>query len=67
VAEQRHGAWYERQGAPEEVLQIGSLERPEPGPGQVRVRVRMPLDRVADAHTAVEQGSIIGNVVLQNV
>jgi NADPH2:quinone reductase len=32
-------AWYERQGAPEDVLQIGSLERPEPGAGEVLVRV----------------------------
>jgi NADPH2:quinone reductase len=32
-------AWYERQGAPEEVLQIGLVERPEPGRGEVLVRV----------------------------
>jgi NADPH2:quinone reductase len=31
--------WYERQGAPEEVLEVGTLERPEPGPGEVRVRI----------------------------
>jgi len=31
--------WYERQGAPDEVLQVGSRERPEPGPGEVRVRI----------------------------
>jgi NADPH2:quinone reductase len=31
--------WYERQGVPEEVLQVGTLERPEPGPGEVRVRI----------------------------
>jgi NADPH:quinone reductase len=29
--------WYERQGAPEDVLQIGT--QPEPGPGEVLVRV----------------------------
>jgi NADPH:quinone reductase len=31
--------WYERQGLAEEVLQVGTLERPEPGPGEVRVRI----------------------------
>ncbi len=32
-------AFYERQGAAHDVLQIGSLERPHPKPGEVRVRV----------------------------
>src|SRR5712691_4189310 len=32
-------AWYERQGAPEDVLQIGSLDLPEPAAGEVRVRI----------------------------
>lgn len=32
--------WYERQGAPEEVLKAGTLERPVPGPGEVRVRIQ---------------------------
>ena len=32
-------AFYERQGAAHDVLQIGSLERPDPKPGEVRVRV----------------------------
>ena len=32
-------AFYERQGAPEDVLQIGMLERPQPGPGEVLVKV----------------------------
>jgi NADPH2:quinone reductase len=32
-------AWYERQGAPAEVLLLGSLEAPEPAAGEVRVRV----------------------------
>src|SRR5450631_1040900 len=31
--------WYERQGLAQEVLQVGTLERPEPGPGEVRVRI----------------------------
>jgi NADPH2:quinone reductase len=35
-----HGAWYERQGAAGEVLQVGDLPVPEPGPGEIRVRVR---------------------------
>jgi NADPH:quinone reductase len=32
-------AWYERQGAAQEVLQIGEQPDPEPGPGEVRVSV----------------------------
>jgi NADPH:quinone reductase len=32
-------AFYERQGAPEDVLQIGEVEQPTPGPGEVLVRV----------------------------
>ena len=32
-------AWYERQGAAHEVLQIGEQPDPEPGPGEVRVSV----------------------------
>jgi NADPH:quinone reductase-like Zn-dependent oxidoreductase len=32
-------AFYDRQGAPHDVLQIGDLPDPEPGPGEVRVRV----------------------------
>jgi NADPH2:quinone reductase len=39
MAELMRAAFYERQGAPHDVLQIGSLERPEPKPGEVRVRV----------------------------
>jgi NADPH:quinone reductase len=31
--------WYERQGAPHEVLQVGDMAMPEPGGGEVRVRV----------------------------
>ncbi|MBV9132067.1 MAG: NADPH:quinone reductase [Chloroflexi bacterium] len=32
-------AFYERQGAPHEVLQVGQVERPEPAAGEVRVKV----------------------------
>lgn len=32
-------AFYETTGAARDVLQVGSVERPEPGPGEVRVRV----------------------------
>lgn len=34
-----HAAWYERNGAAPEVLQLGEMETPEPGPGEVRVRL----------------------------
>lgn len=32
-------AWYDRQGPPAEVLQVGELPAAEPGPGEVRVRL----------------------------
>ncbi len=32
-------AWYERMGKADDVLIVGTLDRPEPGPGQVCVRV----------------------------
>ncbi|MDX1540571.1 MAG: alcohol dehydrogenase catalytic domain-containing protein, partial [Geminicoccaceae bacterium] len=31
--------WYERNGAAEDVLEVGELPTPNPGPGEVRVRV----------------------------
>jgi NADPH2:quinone reductase len=34
-------ARYERTGPAHEVLQVGEVERPEPGPGEVRVRLRV--------------------------
>ena len=34
-------AWYDRQGAPAEVLQVGELPTAEPGPGEMRVRLTM--------------------------
>jgi NADPH2:quinone reductase len=32
-------AWYERNGAARDVLQVGEMETPEPGPGEVLVRL----------------------------
>jgi NADPH2:quinone reductase len=32
-------AWYDRQGEPAEVLQLGAVDRPVAGPGEVRVRI----------------------------
>jgi NADPH2:quinone reductase len=32
-------AWYAQQGEAADVLQLGEVERPEPGPGEVRVRI----------------------------
>src|SRR5580704_12211360 len=34
-------AWYDRQGSPAEVLQLGELPAAEPGPGEVRVRLTL--------------------------
>jgi NADPH2:quinone reductase len=36
----------------------------EEGALKPRIGARMPLDRIADAHRAVESGAVIGNVVL---
>jgi NADPH2:quinone reductase len=33
-------AWYERQGPPEDVLQVGDMPDPTPGPSEVRIAVR---------------------------
>jgi NADPH2:quinone reductase len=34
-------AWYDRQGPPADVLQVGELPETEPGPGEVRVRLTL--------------------------
>ena len=34
-------SWYDRQGPPGEVLQVGELPDPAPGPGEVRVRLTL--------------------------
>jgi NADPH2:quinone reductase len=39
----------------------------EAGALRPRIGSRMPLDRIAEAHTAVERGAVIGNVVLVDV
>jgi NADPH:quinone reductase len=39
MAEQMRAAWYERQGEPEDVLRVGTLDRPAPAAGEVLVRV----------------------------
>ena len=36
----------------------------EEGALKPRIGTRLPLDKIADAHTAVERGAVIGNVVL---
>lgn len=42
-------AWYEKAGAPKEVLVVGDLPIPEPGPGQVRVRIYVSCVNPGDA------------------
>src|SRR5579859_5412295 len=39
VVANMRAAWYERQGAPDDVLHVGALDVPEPAAGEVRVRV----------------------------
>jgi NADPH2:quinone reductase len=43
-------AWYERQGAPEEVLHVGSLDVPKPAAGEVRVRIHVSGVNPSDAY-----------------
>jgi NADPH:quinone reductase len=38
-------AWYERQGAADEVLVVGELRDPDPDPGPGEVRVRASARR----------------------
>ena len=33
-------AWYEKNGAATEVLQVGDVETPKPGPGEVRIKLK---------------------------
>src|SRR4249919_609484 len=33
-------AWYEKNGAAAEVLQVGEVETPQPGPGEVRIKLK---------------------------
>src|SRR4051794_9509563 len=49
-------AWYDRQGAPAEVLVIGELERPEPGPGEVRVRIHASGVNPSDTYGRLGRG-----------
>jgi NADPH:quinone reductase len=39
MAERRRGAWYYRQGEPDEVLQVGEMDKTTPGKGEMQVRV----------------------------
>ncbi|MET8355501.1 NADPH:quinone reductase [Micromonospora sp. NPDC005171] len=41
-------AWFDRQGPPREVLQVGELPDPQPGEGEVRVRVSVSGIHVGD-------------------
>jgi NADPH:quinone reductase len=49
-------AWYEKNGAADEVLSFGEMESPRPGPGEVRVRLKTsgvnPSDVKSRAGTA---------------
>jgi NADPH2:quinone reductase len=44
-------AFYDRTGPAREVLQVGTVDTPEPGPGQVRVRVRVSAVNPTDTKT----------------
>lgn len=44
-------AFYEKTGTARDVLQVGEVERPEPGPGQVRIRVRLSGVNPTDVKT----------------
>jgi NADPH:quinone reductase-like Zn-dependent oxidoreductase len=46
-------AWYDRQGAPGDVLQVGELPAAGPGPGEI-----------AAAHELIESGRTPGRVLV---
>jgi NADPH2:quinone reductase len=48
-------AWYDRQGAAADVLQVGQLPAPQPGPGDVRVRVRFSGINPGDTKKRVDR------------
>jgi NADPH:quinone reductase len=48
-------AYYERQGDPRDVLQVGEMPEPQPGPGEVRVQVRVSAINPSD--TKSRQGT----------
>jgi len=54
--------WYERSGGGPSGRHARALEQ---GALRPLIGARHPLDRVAEAHAAVERGTSIGNVVLQ--
>jgi NADPH2:quinone reductase len=48
-------AWYDRQGAAADVLQVGRLPAPQPGPGDVRVRIRFSGINPGDTKKRVDR------------
>ena len=44
-------AWYEVQGTPKEVFQVGEMPDPNPGPGEVRVRMHASGVNPTDTYT----------------
>src|ERR1700752_1939623 len=44
-------AWYEKNGAANEVLHVGEVETPKPGPGEVRVRLKTSGVNPSDVKT----------------
>lgn len=49
-------AWYDRQGAAPDVLQVGDIGEPEPEPGPGEVRVRLSLSGVNPGDVKKRQG-----------
>lgn len=43
--------WYEKNGAANEVLQVGEMETPQPGPGEVRVKLKTSGVNPSDVKT----------------
>ena len=43
--------WYEKNGAANEVLQVGEVETPQPGPGEVRVKLKTSGVNPSDVKT----------------
>lgn len=59
-------AWYEANGAAEEVLRVGELPDPEPGPGEVRVRVHASAVNPSDVKARAGSRKVIAPFVIPN-
>ncbi len=56
-------AWYEKNGAARDVLEVGSLPEPIPGPGEVRVRIHASGVNPSDVKARAGRPLIAGRMI----